>query len=103
MKDQTSAVLLAALLGDFGLHRFYLGQPVAGVLYLLFCWTGVPGVLASLESFHFAFMSPEDWANRYNAGQRGKPVPRWLPIVLIVLPMLLLAAIVVAISAGYDF
>ena len=39
-RDQTSAILLAALLGDFGLHHFLLGETSVGVLYLLFCWTG---------------------------------------------------------------
>ena len=34
-KDQTRAVLLAALLGDFGLHHFYLGQPFSCALYLM--------------------------------------------------------------------
>lgn len=102
-RDQTRAVLLAALLGDFGLHHFYLGQPFLGTLYLLFCWTGVPGVLASLEACRYGFMSTEVWAERYNGGTLGKPVPRWLPLGLIVLPLVILAALLAAIYAGYDF
>ena len=103
LKDQTRAVLLAALLGDFGLHRFYLGQPVFGVLYLLFCWTGIPGVLAALEGRRYAFASAEAWAAQYNGGIMGRPVPRWLPGALILLPVLVLAAIFGALYAGYDF
>jgi TM2 domain-containing membrane protein YozV len=102
LKDQTRAVLLAAFLGDFGLHRFYLGQPLAGLLYLVFFWTGVPGVLASLESYRFAFMSREAWAERYNGSRLGKPVPRWLPAALILVPLIVLAVMVAAIYAGYD-
>ena len=102
-RDQTRAVLLAALLGDFGLHHFYLGQPFLGILYLLFCWTGVPGVLASLEACRYGFMSTEAWAERYNGGTLGKPVSRWLPLVLIVVPLVILAALLAAIYAGYDF
>lgn len=101
--DQTRAVLLAALLGDFGLHHFYLGQPILGVLYLLFCWTGIPGVLASLEACRYGFMSREEWAERHNGGVLSKPVPRWLPVVLILIPVAMLAAIFIAIYAGYDF
>lgn len=103
LKDQTRAVLFAALLGDFGMHRFYLGQPLLGVLYLLLCWTGIPGVLASIEAYRYAFMSAEHWAERYNGGTLGKPVPRWLPSALIVLPVFVLAGIFAAIYAGYDF
>jgi TM2 domain-containing membrane protein YozV len=102
-RDQTRAVLLAALLGDFGLHHFYLGQPFLGMLYLLFCWTGIPGVLASLEAWHFGFMSTEVCAERYNGGTMGKPVPRWLPSALIVVPLMILSALLAAIYAGYDF
>lgn len=102
-RDQTRAVLLAALLGDFGLHHFYLGKPRLGMAYLLFCWTGIPGALASLEAYRYGFMSAESWAERYNGGMPGKPVPRWLPLALFVVPLLLFAAILAAIGAGYDF
>ena len=102
-RDQTRAVLLSALLGDFGLHHFYLGQPSRGMLYLLFCWTGVPGVIASLEACRYGFMSAKAWAALYNGGTLGKPVPRWLPLALLCMPLVILAAIFAAIYAGYDF
>ena len=102
-RDQTRAVLLAALLGDFGLHHFYLGQPLPGMLYLLFSWTGIPGVLAALEACRYGFMSTEAWANLYNGGMMGKPVPRWLLPALIVMPLVILAVILALLYAGYDF
>ncbi len=43
-------VVLAIFLGAFGAHKFYLGQPVLGVLYLLFCWTFIPGIIAIIEA-----------------------------------------------------
>ena len=103
VRDQTRAVLLAALLGNFGLHHFYLGQSFLGLLYLVFCWTGIPGVLATLEACRYGFISTEAWARLHNGGSLGKPVPRWLPLALIVLPLVMLAAIFAAIFAGYDF
>ncbi len=36
VKDRTVAVVLAFFLGGFGVHKFYLGNNLAGVLYLLF-------------------------------------------------------------------
>ena len=103
LRSQTRAVFLAALLGDLGLHRFYLGQPSMGMLYLLFCWTGIPGVIASLEARRYAFMSAEAWAGLYNGGVMGKPVPRWLPPALFIMPFVVLGFIFAAIYSGWDF
>lgn len=41
--------LLAFFLGGIGVHKFYAGKTGAGVVYLLFCWTFVPEVIALIE------------------------------------------------------
>jgi len=48
-KSRTRAKWLAALLGSVGAHHFYLEQRDRGLHYALFCWTGVPLVLALWE------------------------------------------------------
>ncbi|HTX79076.1 MAG TPA: TM2 domain-containing protein [Longilinea sp.] len=53
-KDPTSAVLLALFLGDFGAHKFYLGQTGWGITYLVFCWTLIPSIIAFFEAFTIA-------------------------------------------------
>jgi len=50
-KDEVIGVLLAVLLGHFGAHRFYMGEFGWGVVYLLFCWTGIPTILGFIECF----------------------------------------------------
>jgi TM2 domain-containing membrane protein YozV len=50
-KDTTVAVLLAIFLVGFGAHRFYMGEIGMGVLYLVFCWTFIPGIVAFVECF----------------------------------------------------
>lgn len=51
-KNKLVASLFAVILGGIGIHKFYLGQIGLGVLYLLFCWTGIPSIMVSLkESF----------------------------------------------------
>ena len=50
-KDSTTAVLLAIFLGAFGAHKFYLGDAAMGVIYLLFCWTYIPGILGIIDAF----------------------------------------------------
>lgn len=41
--------LLAFFLGYVGIHKFYAGKIGSGVLYLLFCWTLIPGMIAFIE------------------------------------------------------
>lgn len=41
--------LLAFFLGGIGAHKFYVGKIGMGVLYLLFCWTFIPGIVAFVE------------------------------------------------------
>lgn len=50
-KDEIVGVLFALFLGSFGLHHFYLRRNGLGVLYLLFCWTGIPAILGFIECF----------------------------------------------------
>ena len=50
-KSNTTAVLLALFLGGLGIHKFYLGETGLGILYLLFCWTYIPSIVAFFEAF----------------------------------------------------
>jgi TM2 domain-containing membrane protein YozV len=50
-KDEIVGVVLAVLLGHFGLHRFYLGEYGWGIVYLIFCWTLIPTLLGLIEAF----------------------------------------------------
>ncbi len=51
--------LLAFFLGAVGGHKFYSHRIGAGVCYLLFCWTGIPAIIAlivfSADFIHFSF------------------------------------------------
>ena len=64
-KSRISAALFAFFLGAFGAHKFYLGQPGLGVLYLLFFWTFIPGIIAFIEFIMFLAMSDEAFAEKY--------------------------------------
>ena len=50
-----------------GLHKFYLGQPVWGVVYLLLGWTQVPRVACAIEGVLLLTQSSEDFAQRWNS------------------------------------
>jgi TM2 domain-containing membrane protein YozV len=50
-KDEVVGVLLALFLGTFGAHQFYLRRPGLGILYIIFCWTGIPTIVSFVECF----------------------------------------------------
>src|SRR6201993_3586424 len=50
-KDEVVGVLLALFLGTFGAHHFYLHKNGLGILYIIFCWTGIPTIISIVECF----------------------------------------------------
>lgn len=64
-KNKFVAGLLAIFFSSLGLHRFYLGQ-WWGIFYLLFSWTGLPGVIGVVEGVMFILSSERDWDYHYN-------------------------------------
>lgn len=66
MKNRSVAILLAFFLGGFGAHKFYLGQTVWGILYLLFFWTFIPAFIALIEFFILLLTSDESFNLRFN-------------------------------------
>lgn len=64
MKNRFVVVLLAFFLGAFGAHRFYLGQHLRGILYLLMPPIGI--LISFYDAVVFLFMSNTDFDIRYN-------------------------------------
>ncbi len=64
-KNKLTAGLFALLLGGIGVHKFYLGKVVQGVIYLLFCWTFIPAIVALIEGIVYLTMSDEEFAAKY--------------------------------------
>ena len=66
-RNRIIAALLALFLGGFGVHKFYLGQIGWGFVYLLFCWTFIPGLVAFVEFILLLITSDEDFNQRFNS------------------------------------
>ena len=66
LRQRSVAVLLAHFLGGFGAHKFYLGQPWQGMMYILFCWTLVPVMIGYIDFLRLAIMSDAAFSARYN-------------------------------------
>lgn len=70
-KDRKIASLLAlagAVAPVAGFHKFYLRQPVWGVLYLLLSWTPIPRVASGIESIWYLFQDGHEFDQRFNQG-----------------------------------
>lgn len=65
-KKQSTACMLALTLGWCGGHKFYLGEIVAGWIYLLWFWTLVPLLLSLYEAMLLSQMSLTTFNMTYN-------------------------------------
>lgn len=52
-------IVLAVFLGSFGIHKFYARKTGVGILYLVFCWTGIPQILAIIGAV-LTLLKPAD-------------------------------------------
>jgi TM2 domain-containing membrane protein YozV len=64
-KSRTLAVGLSLVFGGLGLHKFYLDKPGMGLLYMLFCWTGIPTLVGLFEAVKYIRMDEEEFQRRF--------------------------------------
>ncbi|ANC36146.1 MULTISPECIES: TM2 domain-containing protein [Gammaproteobacteria] len=64
-KSKIAAGIFALFLGGIGVHKFYLGKVGMGILYLIFCWTLLPAIIAFFEGIIYLCTSDEDFAKKY--------------------------------------
>lgn len=69
MKNRKLAAVLAIALGGFGAHKFYLGKILWGIIYLLFCWTGIPTIISLIEGIIFLTESDSSFNKKYLKGK----------------------------------
>lgn len=75
MKTKLVAALLAFFLGMFGIHKFYLKQNTAGIIYLVTTLVGwilvIPIIVLSIvvlvDFVMILVMSEEDFNKKYNS------------------------------------
>ena len=64
-RSKLAAGLFGIFLGGLGIHKFYLGQWVWGIIYIVFVWTYVPAIVGLIEGIVYLCMSDEEFAMRY--------------------------------------
>ena len=72
-KQKIVAGLLGVLLGGLGVHHFYLGSTMAGVIELIatFVTCGVASLVGLIEGILILVMSDADFDARYNQRTPG--------------------------------
>ena len=61
IKNKTVAGVLAIIFGGIGIHKFYLGKIGTGILYILFCWTGIPELVGVIEGIMYLCSNDENF------------------------------------------
>ncbi|MBQ8748122.1 MAG: TIR domain-containing protein [Clostridia bacterium] len=65
VKNRITAGLLAIFLGWIGIQKFYLKQPIWGIIYLVFCSTYIPAILSFIEGIMILCSTDEKFAHKY--------------------------------------
>jgi TM2 domain-containing membrane protein YozV len=64
-KSRVTAGVLAILLGGLGIHKFYMGKTLLGIVYILFCWTSIPSIIGLIEGILYLVKTDEEFQNKY--------------------------------------
>jgi len=67
-KDKTTAGILGVLLGSLGVHHFYLGSTVTGVIEIVLTVVtcGIGSLLGLVEGILLLIMDQNEFDQRYN-------------------------------------
>lgn len=63
--NRVAAALLALFLGGIGAHKFYLGRPIQGLIYIIFVWTGIPALIGLIEGLIYLYQSDAEFHRQY--------------------------------------
>ena len=66
VKSKVAAGILAIFLGGIGVHKFYMGKIGMGILYLLFCWTGIPACVEFIEGIIYLCSNDENFQLKHH-------------------------------------
>lgn len=75
-KDRKIATLLAwvsAITPIPGLHKFYLGQPRWGIVYLLLSWTMIPKIASAIEGIWYLLQAQAEFDSNFNGALPPAP------------------------------
>jgi TM2 domain-containing membrane protein YozV len=69
-KNRQVAVILAfagVVIPVAGFHKFYLGQPLWGIVYLLLSWTPIPHIASAIEAVWYLTQASVHFDDHFNS------------------------------------
>jgi TM2 domain-containing membrane protein YozV len=69
-KNRQVAVILAfagVVIPVAGFHKFYLGQPLWGIVYLLLSWTPIPHIASAIEAVWYLTQTSIHFDDNFNS------------------------------------
>lgn len=66
IKSKIAAGVLGLFLGGIGIHKFYMGKIGMGLLYLCFCWTGIPAIVGAIEGIIYLCSNDENFQLKHH-------------------------------------
>ena len=67
--SQVAAILafVGVVLPVAGFHKFYLGQPLWGIVYLLLSWTPIPHIASAIDAVWYLTQESSRFAHNFNS------------------------------------
>ncbi|HEY9906689.1 MAG TPA: SHOCT domain-containing protein [Thermosynechococcaceae cyanobacterium] len=67
-KVATALAFAGAVAPIAGLHKFYLRQPLWGLLYLMLSWTPIPRIASAIEGAWYLSQDGDEFDLKFNSG-----------------------------------
>jgi TM2 domain-containing membrane protein YozV len=81
--SKLTLLLLTLFFGSWGVHRFYLGNYVRGILYFLFFWTLIPTLISWIEYLFFIFVKREKIEENYESHDSAVAIMIGIPVFIV--------------------
>lgn len=65
-KIATVLALAGTVIPISGFHKFYLGQPLWGIVYLLLSWTPIPHVASAIDAVWYLAQDGDEFERHFN-------------------------------------
>lgn len=69
-----NAIIIALLVGCFGIQHFYVKQTFWGIMGVLFFWTCIPSIVALIQIVHWVWIGQDEFNNRFNGKMKDKQI-----------------------------
>ena len=73
-KVAASLAFLGVVMPISGLHKFYLGQPGWGILYVLLSWTQITRITSAVEGVWYLLQDRHTFDHNFNTGKVGETI-----------------------------